>query len=170
MAVILVAYLMRYVQTALLFFVLFLPSVATANAVGDLPDAEQSYYLQMFDYAMNYKQEGEQQEWKTQHGNGSFTLKDRFTSKSGYDCRNFRETMDILGNKTSRNGVGCKRQGRDGWCKLKPSNAMTCALEEPSTIFDKGVPTMETGDSFKDTANAGTGRFTRWLKNFLQSF
>lgn len=160
---------MRYVHTALLYLFVSFPAYALSGGLEYLPDAEQAYYNQIFDYTMDNIKAGEGYSWKSQNGQGTIDVEENFTSKSGYNCRPFRESIDVGGQKKNQRGVGCKREGRPGWCKLKPDNAMTCALEESSALLDKNM-SMETGGDFKATINNSTNKLTRWLREFLANF
>jgi hypothetical protein len=130
-------------RIAAIFLFAFLPVQAFAAApspLSQLPAAEHDYYTQIFDYTMFTVKSGGHYDWKSTSGNGSIALSDdAFTSKSNSVCRHFSETFTILGQSGGNQGVACKRSGRDGWCKLKPGYAQTCALEEPASLFDQAA-------------------------------
>lgn len=160
---------MRYVQTALLSMLLAAPAFATEADSPALSSAEQTYYRSIFDYVMDHTKDGERYEWKTYGGSGGITPEAPFTSKSGYTCRNFKETMIIQEQASAGNGTACKRVGREGWCKLKPGNAQTCAMEEPPSVLDMNMPTGK-WNSFKASANRATNKTTSWFKELINSF
>ena len=128
---------MRYFPAILLFIAS--PSLAAeVQPLALLADAEQSYYTQIFDYTMdNIKPDGHF-DWASYSGKGSIAPDKSFVSKSGAVCRNFTETYNVQGHAGGDKGIGCKRVGKDGWCKLKEGNALTCALEHPSYLSGLG--------------------------------
>ncbi|NBO18232.1 MAG: hypothetical protein EBV03_03215 [Proteobacteria bacterium] len=134
---------MKHITTAL-FSLLLLPAAALAKAepssLSILSEAEKSYYEQIFAYTMDNIQAGQKYEWKTHSGAGIIHVSDVFTSKSGVPCRNYSETFNVQNRAGAYQGVACKRQGTEGWCRLKPGNAHTCAMEDRSYLFS--MPSM----------------------------
>ncbi|MFW0776940.1 MAG: hypothetical protein ACN2B6_04385 [Rickettsiales bacterium] len=101
---------------------------------GELSDVEKEYYVKVFDYAIATISADGQYDWKSSDtNNGVITAGELFTSKSGYTCRGFAEAFNIGGEQGQHQGIACKRKGADGWCRLKESDALTCALETPAT-------------------------------------
>lgn len=135
---------MKRLTTALFSLLLLLPAPAFAKAepssLSRLTSAEKSYYEQIFAYTMDNIQPGQKYEWKTYSGNGIIHVSDVFTSKSGVPCRNYSETFNVQARAGAYQGIACKRQGKEGWCRLKPGNAQTCAMEDPSFLFT--MPSM----------------------------
>lgn len=107
------------------------PAVAE-NLIKAMDSAERSYYFQMFDYSMSNAKAGEKREWKSYNSSGQFVAEVPFVSSSNATCRKYRETM-VSGkyNAEVKNGVACKRVGREGWCRLKEGDMQSCALEPP---------------------------------------
>lgn len=110
-----------------------------STALMQLTDAELSYYRQVFDYTMAVTKSGERYEWKSEHGRGFFAPSDPFTSKSGSTCRKFTEEYEVGSQSATLEGVACKREGREGWCRLKKTDAQTCAMEPPLSATDKAA-------------------------------
>jgi hypothetical protein len=105
-----------------------------------LPQVEQSYYEQVFDYTMDNIPAGSHFDWQTYDANGSISIDKAFISPSGYTCRSFAESYTVGGHAQGDTGYACKRVGREGWCKLAPTNALTCAMENPS--YHVSIPGM----------------------------
>ena len=136
---------MRHVTAILLLFILCPLSGAQAavSPLSQLSDPEKTYYTKIFDYTMQTVPVDGTYQWASYDGKGSITLSNPFTSKSGAICRNFTESFVVKGQSGADKGVGCKRNGADGWCKLDASNAMTCAMEDPAFMFgDVNVPNV----------------------------
>ena len=108
---------------------------AVPSPLASLSDAEKTYYEKVFDYSMDTVQGGGKYEWKSYSGNGAISIADTFVSKSGATCRNFTETFVVQGQNGIDKGVGCKRRGQDGWCKLDLNKAKTCSFEDTSRMF-----------------------------------
>lgn len=106
-----------------------------ASSLSLLSDAERSYYDQIFGYTMDNTEAGKRYEWASYSGHGSIHVDDIFVSKSGYPCRPYSETFKVQDIDGAYRGIACKRQGKDGWCRLKPNNANTCAMEDKSFMF-----------------------------------
>jgi hypothetical protein len=125
-----------------------LPALASGKAVpsslSQLSDAERSYYDQIFGYTMDNINGGQTYSWASYSGNGTIHVQEVFMSKSGYPCRDYSETFKVQGIDGAYHGTACKRQGKDGWCRLKPGNANTCAMEDPSFMFS--MPSMSLPD------------------------
>jgi len=105
-----------------------------------LPSQEQNYYEEVFNYTMDNIQPDSHFDWKTYDAEGSIGVAKPFISKSGYTCRNFTENYTVTSTNQTGNdtGIACKRAEREGWCKLKISDALTCAMENPS--YHIGMP------------------------------
>lgn len=104
--------------------------------LGEMDDAEQAYYEHLFDYVMVALPVGENYPWESYNTYGSFKV-DRLFQGNGTQCRAYYETMGRKGQKASEaRGVGCKRLGSEGWCRLGPNEMHSCALEPPRTIID----------------------------------
>lgn len=109
-----------------------------------------------FDYTMEVTKSNEFYEWQGYSGNGRITPGERFVSKSGYTCRSFSESFTVAGNRGTGTGIACKRQGRDGWCRLKEGNALTCAMEDHG--IDVSVPGMPSVPSINLPSVGGGGK------------
>lgn len=86
---------------------------------------------------MENVKEGNSFKWNVSVGNGEIFVGKIYLSKSKSMCRDFKEIFAIGENKGKIEGVSCKRDGNNGWCRLKKENAHTCALEEPQGFFDQ---------------------------------
>lgn len=111
---------------------------------AQLSEAEIVYYQQVYDYTMAVTKPDEPYAWQTYSSEGSITAGKIFVSKSGATCRNFSEQFRVNEVKGTAEGVACKRDGKEGWCRLKTADALTCAMESPANIIE-GV-----GKSVKD--------------------
>jgi len=136
------------IKIAALFLVLFLaasPALAKnqPSSLSLLSNAERSYYDQIFGYTMDNTPAGDRRQWTSYGGNGSIHVDEIFLSKSGSPCRNYSEIFKVQNVDGAYHGTACKRQGKDGWCRLKPGNANTCAMEDPGFMFS--MPTMSSG-------------------------
>lgn len=114
---------------------------AQPSSLLALSSAEKSYYQQIFTYTMDHMDAGTKYEWKTHSAAGVIHVDEVFTSKSRVPCRHYSETFNVQGMAGAYQGVSCKRIGSDGWCRLKPSNAHTCAMEDPAFMF--AMPSMK---------------------------
>lgn len=111
---------------------------------------QREYYQRIFNYVMeNYKDE-KPYEWKSGAEKGSILVSKQYISKSKSLCRNFSESFVVNGEAGKYEGVTCKREGNNGWCRLKNDNARTCALEEPEGTVDK---IMRDADGAMDKSN-----------------
>jgi len=122
---------------------------AEASPLAGLADAEKSYYEKVFDYTLDNIQPGQKYDWASYGGKGSISVAQPFVSKSGSSCRNYTEDFTVQGQHGNTTGIGCKRVGSNGWCKLKEGDALTCALEQPSYSVggtSMSVPTVNTGN------------------------
>lgn len=106
--------------------------VVQTNGPAGLSQEELAYHEQVFFYTLDHMADGQGYDWKTYSASGRVTAQKPFTSKSGYYCRAFEESYSIAGQNSGDKGIACKRQGRDGWCRLKETQALTCALELPA--------------------------------------
>lgn len=115
------------------------PGHAVTNPMAGLNEAERDYYNQSFSYAMQTMKLDQVYEWRTTTSYGSIRAGKTFLSKSKTRCRSFSETFEIHGKVGELQGYGCKRDERDGWCKLREGNMLNCALEPPDNIIDKVI-------------------------------
>lgn len=116
------------------------------SPLASLGDAEKTYYEKVFDYSMETVKPGQHYSWASYSGNGVMTIGNTFISKSGATCRNFDETFTVQGKNGIDKGVGCKRRGQEGWCKLGLEKAQTCSFEDTTRMF---------GGVMIDTPNIG---------------
>lgn len=138
-----------YAPTTVLFLAVVLaasPALARAqpSSLSLLSDAEKSYYDQIFGYTMDHVEGGRRYDWGSYSGRGTIHVDAVFLSKSGYPCRTYAETFTVQEIPGAYQGTACKRQGKDGWCRLKPGDANTCAMEDRSFMFS--MPSMSLPD------------------------
>ena len=112
-------------------------TIPTDSSLTQLSEVEQQYYQQIFDYTMTVTKPGESYSWKSAENSGAISVSKSFSSKSGATCRVFTERYIIGGSEGSAEGIGCKREGRDGWCRLKKGDALTCSMEKPAGLLDR---------------------------------
>lgn len=138
------------------------PPVATQQvgkaSFNALTKAEQDFYHKSFDYAMETLKDNATYEWRTATAYGTITAGRHFISNSKATCRKFSETYAFASGSGTMQGVGCKRQGHEGWCKLKESDMLSCAFEPPETIFEildvkkgQATRTYSRGKNFLDS-------------------
>lgn len=146
-----------------LFFSLSLPHTASAlggpDFVQSLTSAEQDYYDKSFSYAMEALADDQLYEWRTSDADGKIRAGTYFTNKTGGQCRGFSEIYRIGQQEGQLSGYGCKRDGRDGWCKLREGNMMSCALEAPNSTVEQVV------ESVKNVQNKSTS-YERQAKDY----
>jgi hypothetical protein len=113
---------------------------------GELSQVEKEYYIQLFDYAMANSLEGAPYPWQSSDINrGEIIAGKAFTSKSSATCRPFTERFTVGGYSGAFEGIACRREGAEGWCRLKTGDALTCALERPADIANFQFPGMSYG-------------------------
>jgi len=126
-----------------------------------MPDADRQYYLDTFDYAMLNLKPGEKQDWASGDNSGYFTVEIPFVHGDTI-CRNYREVVVSRPlYSISSEGVGCKRVGRDGWCRLKKGDALTCALEPPDGSIKSQVEST-VDDAQRDLDRTNTYGKSQW--------
>ncbi len=102
--------------------------------------ADESYRETIFDYAMSTANPQVPYVWESYSAKGKITASESYVSKSKATCRDYEETYITGVGKIVLEGIGCKRTGREGWCRLKKnSNALTCSLEAPSGVIDETI-------------------------------
>lgn len=108
---------------------------------GELSAVEKEYYIKVFDYAMTTAPDNTPYEWKSSDfNNGSIVANVSFTSKSSARCRRFKERFAIGKTRGEHEGIACKRVGNAGWCRLKLTDALTCALEKSGSYVFHNMP------------------------------
>ncbi len=108
---------------------------------GELSAPEKDYYIQLFNYLMDHHSAAEPHLWRTSDTtSGAIAAGEVFISKSKATCRPYSETYNIGGYQGEQQGIACKRIGSDGWCRLKKTDALTCALEGAGTIAGHSFP------------------------------
>lgn len=117
--------------------------VAPGSSTTYLLPAEQEYYRQSFDYTMNHIEAGKPYEWASYSGSGTIVPGALFVSKSKSSCREFSEAFTVGGVADKREGIACRREGREGWCRLRKDQAQTCAMEARGGAM--GVPGANVG-------------------------
>jgi|GEM_PF-4415797 len=127
----------------LLIFLCFFPFPAMAadgwvnSPAAELSGELRDYYVKAFNYGMETAKPNENYSWKAQNASGIIIASEKYTSKSQATCRNYNEIFVLGDKKSSFSGVACKRNGEAGWCRLKPEDAHTCALETSPDAMDK---------------------------------
>lgn len=136
-------------------------ALASPSPFAVLSEASQAYYELVYVYAMEAMQPGQGYAWESYEASGSIIPERPFTSKSGSTCRGFSEEYTIGGKKGHDKGVACKRVGKEGWCRLKASDAMTCALETPDNPIEESL--RDTSEMLgRQKANAHS--WDHWLR------
>ncbi len=125
-----------------ILLILSLPFQAMArgsylNPSTELSGKQREYYIKTFNYAMNNVKDEKPYQWKVGTAKGEIRIGKEYISKSKSLCRNFTETFVIDDQTGTSEGAACKRDGNNGWCRLKNTDAHTCALEEPEGTFEK---------------------------------
>ena len=115
----------------------FSPASPPNAFIASLSDVEQAYYQQVFDYTMTAIPAGESYTWEGYNGKGTISVSKVFQSNMGSTCRSFSEVYTSNGVESSAQGTSCKREGKDGWCRLQRGDAATCAMEPPTNLVDK---------------------------------
>lgn len=101
--------------------------------IGLMDQAERDYYYKMFSYTMETVRPRQESAWKSYRSSGVITPETPFGGKNTV-CRPFKEKINIQGTMVATfEGVGCKRVGEEGWCKLTKSEMLSCAGEPPNT-------------------------------------
>jgi hypothetical protein len=131
------------------------------SALIRLSDVEKQYYHQVFDYVMEAVKAGESYSWTTGSGSGNIYVSPSFQSKSDATCRVFSERYIVNGIDETKEGVACKREQRDGWCRLKKTDAQTCALEAPGNVKEKA---LRTSSDFLESTKDLLGRVAGWVR------
>jgi hypothetical protein len=136
---------------------------ALAAETPTISEAEQDYYSKVFDYTMDSVKPGESYSWESYSIRGALSPQKPFVSASKYHCRPYAETF-MMGDKVGKNeGYACKRQGADGWCRLAKDAVLSCAMEQPVTVFNLQAPSINAtipsvgGGSTVDTPVSGSG-------------
>ncbi|NBX03060.1 MAG: hypothetical protein EBR02_03140 [Alphaproteobacteria bacterium] len=147
--------------TALSFFCLTAFGAQAAQqqyaTLAQLSDAERKYYALSFSYTMDAIAPGASYAWGSYSGKGNIAPQEKFISKSKSLCRKFTESFNIGGLQGGNDGVACKRNGDDGWCKLRKGQVMTCAMEKPGIMFDTDIPNVNIAGPNVNMPNMGSG-------------
>ena len=136
-------------------------SLAHSASFAELSDAEKDYYLKVFAYVMETVQPGQPYAWQTYGAKGVISAQEKFLSKSKYDCRSYAEIFYVGTTPYPYEGVACKRQGREGWCRLKKTDALTCALEPPENTLEE---TLRDARDAREHGKGVWGKFQGWLR------
>jgi hypothetical protein len=114
-----------------------------------LADAESNYYEDIFSYAMETVPNGKSYQWQTASGaSGTLLIQAEFPSKSSTTCRPYAESFVIAGQEGTASGYGCRRVGREGWCRIlqtRDAPVLSCALEKSPTEYDRKKLEVEQG-------------------------
>jgi hypothetical protein len=137
---------MRFLRLVLIAVLAFgLPRHAMALddlALRSLSDSERAYYNLVFDYVMETIKADGKYEWASYSAKGTLTVSEAYISKSGSTCRNFAEVFTVHGLQGENEGIGCKRRGYQGWCKLGINDAGTCSMERNKGTADNLVDSV----------------------------
>lgn len=136
------------------------PSAATVgdNPIAKLTTGEADYYGKSFSYALEALEDDQVYDWRTESSEGQIRVGKAFKNRSGGVCRTFSEIYNIGGAEGQNVGYGCKRDGGDGWCKLRTGNMLTCAFEEPDGLleqFAEGIHSVEKSVKFYKNPDIG---------------
>jgi hypothetical protein len=127
-------------------------------ALRSLSDSERAYYNLVFDYVMEAVKADGKYEWASYSAKGTMTVSQAYISKSGSTCRNFAEVFTVHGLQGENEGIGCKRRGYQGWCKLGMNDAGTCAMERSKGSADNLVDNVTDAlGSVGSTVSGGGG-------------
>lgn len=129
--------------------------VVSGSSATRLSAAEREYYRQSFDYTMEHIEAGKHYEWASHSGKGIITPGSSFVSKSKSTCREFSERFTVGGAEEMREGIACRREGREGWCRLRKDQALTCAME--SYGVRAGAPNVNVGVPSINVPSGGSG-------------
>lgn len=126
-------------------------SYSAERLLGMMDEAERKYYYESFDYMMEKMRPGQTHAWKSYDSSGEFTPQGVFEGVQTV-CRKFKERINIKSKVvTTLDGVGCKRLGKDGWCRLPDKeNMRSCALEPPRSDLERA------GRDVKDAVNGAS--------------
>mgnify|MGYP001591778159 FL=1 len=138
---------MKNIFYFLFLLLLALPAFAEDSNItteNELTGKQRIYYIRVFNYTMDNIKANESFHWDAIPNKGDIHVGEEYISKSKALCRDFTETFEINKKAEKRSGTACKRDGNNGWCKLKNTDkASTCALEEPQGITDKVINNIE---------------------------
>jgi hypothetical protein len=130
-------------------------------ALRSLSDTERAYYNLVFDYVMETIKADGKYEWASYSAKGTLTVSEAYISKSGSTCRNFAEVFTVHGLQGENEGIGCKRKGYQGWCKLGINDAGTCSMERnrgtADNLVDRVTDTIGSVGSAVSGAGGGIG-------------
>ena len=141
------------------------PSIGTGgqDLLKTMRKAQREYYELSFSYAMSGTQTGEIYEWRSHYAEGQIRPGRRFANQYGNTCRPFAETYKVGRHHGQNTGFGCKRQGADGWCKLREGNMLNCALEkEPDTADKVASEIKAVGNKATEAAKNAESSFWSW--------
>lgn len=123
-----------YIASAL--FVLFIayllqkPIPKQQQVARSFSASEIDYLEKSFDYAMDSLKEGEFLDWSAAAVNGRISVGNAYESRKGATCRQYVEVARTHDAQKVTGGIACKRQGKDGWCRIQDQHApQSCALE-----------------------------------------
>lgn len=145
-----------YIATAvfvlLVAWLLHKPIPKQAQVARAFTDAEVEYLEKTFDYAMESLKAGEHMDWSAAAVNGRISVGKEYTSAQKIQCRNYIEIARTYDAQKVESGIACKRVGKDGWCRLNPDDAQSCALEvAESSLIKRGRFSILQGNQMIDT-------------------
>lgn len=130
-----------YIATAIfLLFIAWLlhkPIPRAPQVAREFTDSEIEYLEKTFDYAMETLKAGEHMDWSVAAVNGRISAGKEYVSTQKASCRNYIEIARTYDAQKVESGIACKRVGKDGWCRLNPDNAQSCALEVAESSLAK---------------------------------
>jgi hypothetical protein len=118
---------------------------------GSLSNAEVNYRTKMFDYAMDNVAANQKYTWTSPSARATIVVEDFYTSKSKADCRKYTEEYIVGKEQFTTIGTACRRSGDNGWCRIPPGGAETCALESPSSA--EGTVMQKAGDAAESASD-----------------
>lgn len=102
-----------------------------------LGEEARAYYTDAFNRAMDTTAPDATYSWDAHTAKGSIRTGARFVSKSRATCRPYSESYAVGKTSGTNEGIACKRDANEGWCRLKQGNALTCALEHTQDPVEK---------------------------------
>ena len=114
----------------LLVWLLNKPIERQAREFRGFSAPELQYLERTFDYAMDNLPASKHYDWQTSSVTGRIAASEPFESQAKSICRAYTEVYVTSKRQGLTKGYGCKRQGKDGWCRLDAQDVQSCALED----------------------------------------
>ena len=130
-------YITLLVLLGLVAWLLNKPIAKQAQVARSFSDSEIEYLEKNFNYAMENARAGEYSDWSVAAVNGRIAAGAPYRSKQKAACREYVEVARTYDAQKVESGVACKRQGKDGWCRIPKGNPESCALEVMESSLKK---------------------------------